>query len=413
MKTTLLLPSRRLRFAPVAKIAVVHVPYFSHIDAAMRLSRVLKRQGHELVVWAPEAWREEVESCGALFQLHEPEMPQSNSFMSFVASLARTTDECAGELIEELFAHEVDLVVHDSQVPWARVAGDYLGLPRIVSHPMFPIISPHHTPPEDDQSDREPDDPEQARELFETHWLSIVRRWGVDLGGWDSVIHSTSSSETTVTYTTEEIVGEKTLAPTWHCIGPLLDPLQPGVGKRELPLVYMCLGTSFNTRKSVFAAAIEGLAAEPFDVLISTGNGIVSADDLGPLPSNVEVRDYVSTREALTQASAHITHGGCNSVHESLLAGVPMALVPQAFDQFPLAGRVERLGAGLAVDETPAAIRSAVRWLVRDETMQARTREIGRRLASYDGDSRVAAIVSRVLEEDAAPNGTGAGGEPR
>lgn len=396
----------------MAKIAVVHVPYFSHIDAAMRLGRVLIRQGHQLVVWAPEAWREEIESCGALFELHDPEMPgpRTNTFKSFVAELARMTEERTAEMIEQLFTHEVDLVVHDSQVPWARIAGDYLGLPRIVSHPMFPIISPHHIRSEGDQSDRELDDPEQATELFETHWLSIARRWGVDLGGWDNVIHSTSSSETTVAYTTEEILGPHWLEPTWHCVGPLMEPLPPRVEERERPLVYVCLGTSFNTRKSVFEAAIEGLASEPVDVLVSTGDGIISPDDLAPLPSNVTVRDYVSTREALTRASAHITHGGCNSVHESLLAAVPMVLVPQAFDQFPLAGRVEGLGAGLVVEETPAAIRSAVRWLIDDETVQARTREIARHLISYDGERRVAEIVSRVLEEDVAPSTAGAGG---
>jgi MGT family glycosyltransferase len=398
----------------VAKIAVVHVPYFSHIDAAMRLSRVLMRQGHQLVVWAPEEWREEVESYGALFEPHEPEMPgpRTNTFVGFVAELAGTTEQCTEELIEEFFAHEVDLVVHDSQVPWARVAGDYLGLPRIVSHPMFPIISPHHIPSDDDKSDLEPDDPAEAKATFETHWFSIARRWGVDLGSWDSVIHSTSASETTVTYTTEEILGPHGLLHTWHCVGPLMDPPTPAAARPDRPLVYMCLGTSFNTRKSVFAAAIEGLADEPFDLLVSTGGGIVSAADLGPLPSNVDVQDYVSTRDALSRASAHITHGGCNSVHESLLAGVPMAVVPQAFDQFPLAARVERLGAGLVVEETSAAFQSAVRWLVDDETVQARTGELGQHLASYDGESRVAEIVSRVLEADAAPNGAVASGGP-
>jgi UDP:flavonoid glycosyltransferase YjiC (YdhE family) len=89
-------------------------------------------------------------------------------------------------------------------------------------------------------------------------------------------------------------------------------------------------------------------------------------------------------------------------VHESLLAGVPMMLIPQAFDQFPLAQRIERLGAGLVVDETSAAIRTAARWLVQDEDVLACTRDLGRRLASYDGESRLAAVVARVLDESTA-----------
>jgi len=46
--------------------------------------------------------------------------------------------------------------------------------------------------------------------------------------------------------------------------------------------------------------------------------------------------------------------------------------------------------------------RAAARWLVEDEVVHARTRELGQRLAAYDGESRVAAVVGRVLDENAA-----------
>ena len=98
---------------------------------------------------------------------------------------------------------------------------------------------------------------------------------------------------------------------------------------------------------------IAALAEEPVDVLVSagvpehaTGRRLVSANTLGELPSNVAFRDFVPGREVLARASLHITHGGCNSVHETLLAGVPMVLIPQAYDQFPLARAIEVLGRG-------------------------------------------------------------------
>jgi UDP:flavonoid glycosyltransferase YjiC (YdhE family) len=129
----------------VARIAVVHVPFYSHINAATRLTAVLAAQGHEVIAWAPEPCRRRIEAAGAGFQLHEPDMPRVDGFMGWVATLAESTEVWARDLVQELFAHDVDLIVHDSQVPWARVAGEYLGLPRIVSHPMFPIISNHQT----------------------------------------------------------------------------------------------------------------------------------------------------------------------------------------------------------------------------------------------------------------------------
>ena len=100
-------------------------------------------------------------------------------------------------------------------------------------------------------------------------------------------------------------------------------------------------------------------------------------------------------RDILARADVHISHGGNNSVHECLMAGVPMVFVPQAYDQFPLAGQIDLLGAGRVTDEDPVAIRDAVRWLLEDEAPQARAREFGRHLVEFDGEGRVAAVVSR------------------
>src|SRR5437763_14836431 len=101
----------------------------------MRLTRVIIRLGHEAVVWGPEHSREAVESLGASFELHEPPMPEARG-LGYVAELTATTEALAETVIQQLFEVDPDLVVHDSQAPWARIAGDYLGIPRIVASPM-------------------------------------------------------------------------------------------------------------------------------------------------------------------------------------------------------------------------------------------------------------------------------------
>ncbi len=386
----------------MAKIAVVHVPYFSHINAATRLSDVLVRQGHEVTAWAPEPCRARIEAVGASLEVHEPEMPEIVGFEGWVASLAALTEETSKVLVEQMFAYDPDLIVHDSQVPWARVAGEYLGVPRIVSHPMFPIVDPHAIRPDDDGRLPAPH-PEISKKSFEDSWLSIAQRWGVELGDWGAVIHSAWASETTFAYTTEQIVGDDyELPPSWNCIGPLMDPPPPTAPRGERPVVYVCFGTSFNARKEQFEVVVEGLAEEPIDVLISTGDGRITAQDLAPLPDNVALRDFVPARDMLARADLHVTHGGCNSVHETLLAGVPMLLMPQAYDQFPLAQRVEDLGAGRKAEEDPASVREGVRYLLAEEAPRARAQELAQHLAEFDGEARVATVVERVLSDNAA-----------
>ena len=57
-----------------------------------------------------------------------------------------------------------------------------------------------------------------------------------------------------------------------------MDGVPPAAPSDDRPLVYACLGTSFNTRRLVFRTLIEGLADEPVDVLISTGNGTITVE---------------------------------------------------------------------------------------------------------------------------------------
>ena len=369
--------------ALVARIALVNTPFHSHVAAMLRLATVLRTQGHELVVWAPEHWRDQVLELGALHEPSSPEMPRYRG-PALAAALAATAEREAERLIPDLYARDVDIVIRDSQAPWALVAAQYLGIPRIVSHPMFPIAG-------EDPIDYGESDPAQ-RERFEQSWLSIARRWGVELDDVRGLYHRTS--EPTLTYTTEEIIGEQELPPTWRCIGPLLAPPPAAQPPQHPPLVYASFGTAQNRRTELFRLVLDALVDAPVRVLISAGGRRIAADELGPLPANAVVREFVAAREVLATASVQITHGGCNSVHESLFAGVPLVCLPQAFDQIPLARRIAELGAGVVAEEDPGAVRAAVLGLLDDSRARARTGALAERLLAYDGEARVAAAIA-------------------
>jgi MGT family glycosyltransferase len=167
------------------------------------------------------------------------------------------------------------------------------------------------------------------------------------------------------------------------------------------PLVFASLGTSHNTRRELFRTVIDALGDAPFDVLVSTGGGPVKVRDLEPLPSNVDVREFVCPREVLAETTVHITHGGCNSVHESLLAEVPLICLPQRFDQLPLSERIEQLGVGYRVPEEPRAIRAAVDELATNGD-RGRLSALSQLLGEYDGRGRMGRIVTAVLAEESA-----------
>jgi MGT family glycosyltransferase len=405
--------------SPVARIGVVESGFYSHIGAIKRVSRALGRQGHCMVPLAPSDAIELPFSEQA--HNHSPALERISERAPIAAGLAEVTERYSEELIEGLVASQLDLVIHDVMAPWGRIAADFCGVPRIVSNPLFlrrdkrvwGVFPRRRTKLEHpvtvlgERARRAAKDADTRRQGADhkrrvaAARLAIARRWKVELGSPQDVLFNPGN--TIVSLNTERIVGRRMRGGSWHFVGPLLDPPQPRHPAADKPLVYVCFGTSFNGSVEPYRAAIDGLAGENVEVLVSLGGGTLTASDLGPLPPNAEVREFAWSEEALARSSAHLTHGGSNSVHESLLAGVPMLLLPQGADQFAVSDRIARLGAGRIVEPTPAAIRAGVRWLLDNQRPRDRAQKLGKHLADFDGETRLAKVVERKLAASSSP----------
>lgn len=379
----------------MATIAIVHFGLAGHVAPATRLGRVVAAEGHRVIAWAPEAHRQSIEASGAEHRDCNPARRGTwrGGVAGFEAALIEGAQRHAGTLIEEMLAEGVELVIHDCYALWGQVAGDFLGLPRIVSYPLFPFTAPTGNGRREGWNTPRPD----WRRVVERAALDrrlIEREWGIDVGGWHG--GKPSPGAPTVNYTIEEIGGAPAAETEWEFVGPLLED-RPSQPRADPPLVYVCLGTFWTFRHEVYRAAIDALADEPVEVVVSTGRGFVRPADLQPLPSNVAVFDFVDAREVLSRARVHITHGGIGSVHESLLAGVPMVCLPQGIDQFAWAHHAARLGVGERAEPTPEAIRAAVSRLLDDARPTAAAQALGRKLARYNGAERVTKLIERAL----------------
>jgi UDP:flavonoid glycosyltransferase YjiC (YdhE family) len=129
--------------------------------------------------------------------------------------------------------------------------------------------------------------------------------------------------------------------------------------------VYVSFGSFLSVRGDVLARVAAALRRLGVRAAIATG--VTSPDELGPLPADWLVRDYLPQVRLLGAASATITHGGNNSVTEAAGQGVPLLVLPFSTDQFAGAAAVERVGAGRALDPNSASVEdlaSAVAELV-------------------------------------------------
>lgn len=116
------------------------------------------------------------------------------------------------------------------------------------------------------------------------------------------------------------------------------------------PLIYISLGTLLNDAESFFKKCIKAFANKPVTVIMSVGTK-VKIKKLGSIPDNIHIFTFVPQLDILDRADLFITHGGMNSVNESIFYGVPMLVMPRGNDQPAVARRIEELKIGKLLSE--------------------------------------------------------------
>ena len=172
-----------------------------------------------------------------------------------------------------------------------------------------------------------------------------------------------------------------------HPLRPIPQPPIPGETlpkwikhRRQVPLVYMTLGTNpgTNSNISMFRSVIDGLSNLDVDVLITIGFD-KDTTSIGPLASNIHVEHYLPQSLLLPHCSAVICHGGAGTTLSSLAQGLPLLILPQGGDQYIIGDLVLATGAGLRLipaDVTPTTIRTSILTLLNQPSYRAQAHRL-------------------------------------
>ncbi|MCY7413846.1 MAG: glycosyltransferase, partial [Salinibacterium sp.] len=155
------------------------------------------------------------------------------------------------------------------------------------------------------------------------------------------------------------------------------------------PFVYLSFGSFLSVRDDVLARVCSALRILGVRAAIATGSADAAA--LGPLSSEWLVRGFLPQVRLLKEAAAAVTHGGNNSITESMTHGVPLVVLPFSTDQFAAADAIERNGFGFAlapntasVEELAEAIEFALHltgeWRARLEALSASLTQVPGRM---------------------------------
>lgn len=98
------------------------------------------------------------------------------------------------------------------------------------------------------------------------------------------------------------------------------------------PLVYVTLGTVFNTAVELLRTLVEGVAGLDVEVVVTTGPTVDPAT-LGPQPAHVHAARYIAQQDVLAAAAAVVCHAGVGTVYGALSVGLALVVAPLAADQ--------------------------------------------------------------------------------
>ena len=416
----------------MAKFGVFCFPGSGHLNPMVALAHCLQRRGHEVVIFGIADTEAGVRTAGIEFHRIGAEDYPPGTLKKLDEQLARLKGIAALRFTLERVRHSTSMILRDGPeavraanvgallVDEAEFAGnvaDHLGLPWI-SIALFPPLLP---------DDRFP--PFWLGWAAGQDWLSRLRnRIAMQVLLWIatpifSVVNQQRSAWGLKPFKRPEdqlsplvqiaqlpealefdIRGERPAG--LHYTGPFLRAEhRPAVdfpwdrldGRR---LIYASLGTLQNGSEAIFKTIGEACAGLDAQLVLSMGGGLDPAR-LGTLAGDPLVVRFAPQLDLLKRAALVITHGGLNTVLESLSEGVPMVAVPLANDQPGVAARLKARGACVVVSPhwlNAARLRKAVTLVLEDATYREAAQRLQRAIQQLDGPGRGAELIEQALK---------------
>lgn len=341
----------------MAKIAYVGLPAHGHTNPTLPVMKELVERGHEVRYYNAEHFREKVAPTGVTYcPLPEPlptEREVSEALHEFINAakiISRMAPHLTRFLIAEFERERPDLVIYDSVAMWGYIAARTHSIPNICFITTFVL----------DGSQGAiglgtmlrflwsiiPDAPKMLR------WRrSMAEEFGKENSGG-----ITEYADLNIVFTSKEFHPKNSMVDgRFQFVGPSINAATrdgefPIEQLKEGTKVYISLGTVNHLDLDFYQAVFKAFAGYPAQFILSAGKS-TDISELGTIPDNFIVRNYVPQLDVLQCVDAFITHGGMNSVHEGLYYGVPEITVPHHFEQLLNSKRVADTKAGILLGD--------------------------------------------------------------
>lgn len=399
-------------------IAFFDIPYHSRLSTTAPIVRALAERGHKVYGFTLEPYRDLLESAGAEV-IAQPAFGPKPADYTVNWRAIHYSMHAVPAIVDAIRALRPAVVVYTAKCLWAAIAAEICGLRAAVIHTNA-LVPRGARVSEAVYAARWPGktDGELARieERDRAAWASCQGQFAVSRALTEDVLPGLPNcmnlrGDINLVYTSDDLQPRREEFDSTYCfVGPCYDErradkdpeLEDALDALARPLIYASLGSMqmYFERRELFQAVFDALGDGRYGAVVAAGSADV-ADALAP-PAHALVRPYVPQLAVLDRASLFITHAGTNSVYESLLAGVPMLMLPQGGDQPIVAEYIELAGLGHWLRDsatlTPVALRSRIEALLGDRAMRARVQAAGDSLRRAGGVKRAVELLSAFAE---------------
>jgi MGT family glycosyltransferase len=351
-------------------------------------------------------WKDFIRETAPVFR--KPTIEQLGEFIAptFQALIdgAKYVDDRLREIINDV---EPDVIVEDNVVSFPALPASGRPWVRIVSCNPAEVKDPDVPPtfsgyPAADRSNWEAFRAEYRRTHADMHadFDAFCRERGAPPLPELEFIHTSPYLNLYIYPDEVDYPRARPLDATWHNLGASVRatdaPWEPPPG--DAPLVYLSLGSLGSGDVGLMRTLIATLAETPYRVVVSKG----------PQHEQIELADNMVGEEFLPQVSVlpHvdvvITHGGNNTITESLRFGKPTVILPLFWDQYDNAQRLHETGFGVRLDtyaHAPEELTGAIERLLADAPLHERLAGVSSRLAGTPGTVTAADRIERAARD--------------
>jgi MGT family glycosyltransferase len=319
---------------------------------------------------------------------------------------AEYVDERLRELIAEL---EPDLIVEDNVVAFPALLASGRPWARILSCNPAELKDPEVPPPFSGLPSNDSSEWDEYWATFrdahrELHaaFSEFCQERGAPPLPPDEFIHESGWLNMYLYPDEVDYRRARPLSSTWHNLQASVRATDPAwevpekLRDGEEPLLYLSLGSLGSADVELMEKLVAELAAAPYRVVVSKGP---QADEF-ELAANMDGAEFLPQTEILPKVDLVITHGGNNTVTESLYFGKPMVVLPIFWDQHDNAQRLDETGFGVRLDtyrHTGEELTGAIERLLADELLAARLARTSERLQQARGTELAADLIERVV----------------